>query len=83
MLRRGGQFGVSARPSARGTLRGVGPQPPQPAPDHLDALLAAAGLLRPEMGVAIPTFLFALWTQSLGGTVVVGMLLFWLQGKFF
>ena len=40
-------------------------------------------LLRPEMWVAIPTFIFALWTKSLGGTVIVGMLLFWLQGKIF
>ena len=28
--------------------------------------------------VAVPTFLFALKTKSLGGTVVVGMLLYWL-----
>ena len=40
-------------------------------------------ILQPEMWVAIPTFLFAIWTKSLGGTVVVGMLLFWLQGKIF
>ena len=40
-------------------------------------------IFRPGMWVAIPTFLFALWTKSLGGTVIVGMLLFWLQGKFF
>ena len=40
-------------------------------------------ILQPEMWVAIPTFLFALWTKSLGGTVVVGMLLFWIQGKIF
>jgi branched-subunit amino acid transport protein len=32
--------------------------------------------------VAVPTFLFALKTRSLGGTVVVGMALFWLAGKF-
>ena len=40
-------------------------------------------IFRPEMWVAVPTFLFALWTRSLGGTVIVGMLLFWLQGKIF
>ena len=40
-------------------------------------------IFRPEMWVAIPTFLFAFWTKSLGGTVIVGMLLFWLQGKIF
>ena len=34
-------------------------------------------LLHPELWVAVPTFLFALKTRSLGGTVVVGMLLFW------
>jgi branched-subunit amino acid transport protein len=35
-------------------------------------------LLRPELFVAIPTFIFALKTKSLGGTVVAGMLMFWL-----
>jgi branched-subunit amino acid transport protein len=34
-------------------------------------------LFRPELWVALPTLLFALKTRSLGGTVVVGMLLFW------
>ena len=38
-------------------------------------------LLRPELWVAIPTFAFAWWKRSLGGTVVVGMLLFWVAGK--
>jgi len=38
-------------------------------------------LLRPELVVAIPTFLFAVKTRSLAGTVVVGMFLFWLAGK--
>ncbi len=38
---------------------------------------------RPELMVAVPTFLFAIFTKSLGGTVVVGMLIFWLAGKFF
>ncbi len=33
---------------------------------------------RPELWVALPTFLFALRTRSLGGTVVVGMALSWL-----
>lgn len=37
-------------------------------------------LLRPELWVAVPTFLFAHKTRSLGGTVVVGMGLFWLAG---
>ena len=34
-----------------------------------------------EMLAALPTFLFALKTKSLGGTVVAGMLFFWLAGK--
>ena len=38
-------------------------------------------LLRPELAVAVPTFLFAIFTKSLGGTVIVGMLLYWLAGK--
>ena len=38
-------------------------------------------LLQPELLVALPTFLFAYKTRSLGGTVVVGMGLFWIIGK--
>lgn len=34
-------------------------------------------LMRPELWVAVPTLLFALKTRSLGGTVLVGMFLFW------
>jgi branched-subunit amino acid transport protein len=37
---------------------------------------------RPEFLVAIPTFLFAIVTKSLGGTVIVGMVLFGLTQKF-
>ena len=33
-----------------------------------------------DFWVAIPTLLFALKTKSLGGTLLVGMLLFWLAG---
>lgn len=33
-----------------------------------------------ELLVAVPTLLFALKTRSLGGTVLVGMLLYWLGG---
>ncbi|MDD5723950.1 MAG: AzlD domain-containing protein [Syntrophales bacterium] len=44
-------------------------------PRHLD-------LMRPELLVALPTFLFAVKTRSLAGSVVVGMFLFWLTGKF-
>lgn len=43
-------------------------------PRHLD-------LTKPELLVAIPTFLFALRTRSLGGTVLVGMALFWAAGR--
>jgi len=32
--------------------------------------------------VAIPTFIFAWRTQSLGGTVILGMLLYWAANKF-
>ena len=39
-------------------------------------------LWQPELLVAVPTFIFALRTKSLGGTVVAGMALFWLMGKF-
>lgn len=35
-------------------------------------------LWQPGLWVAIPTFIFALKTKSLGGTVVIGMALFWL-----
>jgi len=37
--------------------------------------------LQPELLVAVPTFLFALKTRSLAGTVVVGMLIFWLADQ--
>ncbi len=39
-------------------------------------------LLRREFWVALPTFLFAVRTRSLGGTVIVGMGLFWVAGMF-
>jgi branched-subunit amino acid transport protein len=41
-----------------------------------------AELFHAKSWVALPTFLFALKTKSLGGTVVVGMGLFWLAQKF-
>ncbi len=34
-------------------------------------------LLQPKLWVGFPTFFFALWTKSLGGTVLFGMLLYW------
>ena len=36
-----------------------------------------------ELLVAIPTLLFSLKTRSLGGTVIVGMLLYWLGGMIY
>ena len=41
------------------------------APRHL-------AFWQPQLWVALPTFIFALKTKSLGGTVVIGMALFWL-----
>ncbi len=38
-------------------------------------------LSRPEFLVALPTLAFGWWSRSLGGTVIVGMLLFFLAGK--
>ncbi|MFO7765490.1 MAG: AzlD domain-containing protein [Pelovirga sp.] len=35
-----------------------------------------------EFLIAIPTLIFALKTRSLGGTVLIGMLLYWLAGLF-
>ncbi len=46
------------------------------SPRHLD-------MMRPELIVALPTLLFALRTKSLGGTVLVGMALFWVAGRWF
>ena len=39
-------------------------------------------LSKPELWAAVPTFLFALWTRSLGGTVVVGMILYVVAQKY-
>ena len=41
----------------------------------------AVDFTRPDLLVALPTFLFALKTRSLGGTVVFGMALYWLVEK--
>ena len=38
-------------------------------------------LFNNDLLVAAPVFLFALRTRSLGGTVVLGMALYWLAGK--
>lgn len=38
-------------------------------------------LLQPKSIVAIPTLLFALKTRSLGGTILVGMLLYWISTR--
>jgi branched-subunit amino acid transport protein len=47
-----------------------------------DSATKSIDLGRPEFIVAIPTFLFAVATKSLGGTVIVGMVLFGLAQKF-
>ncbi|ABK15897.1 AzlD domain-containing protein [Syntrophobacter fumaroxidans] len=44
------------------------------APKHLD-------LFQVKSIVAVPTLLFAFKTKSPGGTVLVGMLLYWLAGR--
>jgi len=43
---------------------------------HLD-------VFQPALLVSIPVFIFAWKTRSLAGTVIVGMALFWIAGKFF
>ena len=45
-----------------------------------DAEPRLLNLGKAELLVAIPTLLFALKTKSLGGTVLVGMVLYWLAG---
>jgi len=47
-----------------------------------DSATRSINLLQPEFVVAIPTFVFAILTKSLGGTVIVGMVLFGLAEKF-
>jgi branched-subunit amino acid transport protein len=47
-----------------------------------DSATRSLDLGRPEFIVAIPTFVFAILTKSLGGTVIVGMVLFGLSEKF-
>jgi len=48
----------------------------------LDSPARTLDFWRPEFIVAIPTFVFAILTKSLGGTVIVGMVLFALAEKF-
>lgn len=45
-----------------------------------DAATRSLAFGKLELLVAIPTLLFSLKTKSLGGTVLVGMLLYWLGG---
>ncbi len=45
-----------------------------------DASTRSLRLDKLELLVAIPTLIFALKTRSLGGTVLVGMFLYWLAG---
>lgn len=46
----------------------------------VDPASASFSLTRLELLTAIPTLLFALKSRSLGGTVFLGMLLYWLGG---
>lgn len=46
------------------------------SPRHLD-------IVKPELAAAVPTLIFALKTRSLGGTVVVGMGIYWLAQRIF
>jgi len=48
----------------------------------IDAELRTLQLGKPELIVAIPTLIFALKTKSLGGTVLIGMLLYWISSLF-
>jgi branched-subunit amino acid transport protein len=45
-----------------------------------DAATRSLAFGKLELLVAVPTLIFALKTRSLGGTVLVGMLLYWLGG---
>ncbi|MCW8858108.1 MAG: AzlD domain-containing protein [Deltaproteobacteria bacterium] len=47
-----------------------------------DATERSLSFGKTELLVAIPTLIFALKTRSLGGTVLLGMLLYWLAGIF-
>lgn len=47
-----------------------------------DATTRSFDLGKLELLVAIPTLIFAIKTRSLGGTVLVGMVLYWLAGMF-
>ncbi|HQI80060.1 MAG TPA: AzlD domain-containing protein [Deltaproteobacteria bacterium] len=47
----------------------------------LDQATGRFCLMRPEFLAALPTLAFAWWSRSLGGTVIVGMLLYSLAGR--
>jgi branched-subunit amino acid transport protein len=47
-----------------------------------DSATGSVDFRRPEFIVAIPTMVFAILTKSLGGTVIVGMLLFGFAQKY-
>ncbi|MBW1637274.1 MAG: AzlD domain-containing protein [Deltaproteobacteria bacterium] len=48
-----------------------------------DAADRDLNIFKPELLIALPTLLFALKTKSLGGTVLIGMILYWLSGMVF
>ncbi|PID72864.1 MAG: AzlD protein [Desulfobulbus propionicus] len=45
-----------------------------------DTSLRTLDMTKPDLFIAIPTFVIAWKTKSLGGTVIAGMLLYWLAG---
>ncbi|MGO9145675.1 MAG: AzlD domain-containing protein [Desulfomonilia bacterium] len=47
----------------------------------LDASTGRFQMLQPRFLAAIPTLFFALKTRSLGGTVIVGMIVYWIMNK--
>ena len=49
----------------------------------IDEASLSLTLGKADLWVALPTFLFALKTRSLAGTVLVGMALFWGAGQLF
>ncbi len=48
----------------------------------IDTSSSAITIDKLEFLVAIPTLIFAVKTRSLGGTVLVGMFIYWLGGMF-
>ncbi|HVN71078.1 MAG TPA: AzlD domain-containing protein [Desulfomonilia bacterium] len=47
----------------------------------LDSSTVGFQLVQARFLAAVPTFIFALKTRSLGGTVIAGMILYWVIGR--